>query len=101
MLSHMEYNGLCHGDLRSDVCLMDTPSEYNFPESARLVILDGLNQFESYQEKQLHHIEQNDNLYLPPDVFEDLCRKGRRTWPEMSNAKQVKGWKLPDYDQYK
>lgn len=98
----MEFHGMCHGDIRAQVCLVDTVSEYNFPESARLVLLDGLNQFESYADKQLHHIHSDHDLYLPPDVFEDLTRKGKRSWSDMiKNKNPVKGWRMPDYDQFK
>lgn len=93
---------MCHGDIRAEVCMVDTPSEYNFPESARLVLIDGLNQFESFADKQQHHIEQDHDLYLPPDIFEDLARKGKHTWPEMlKNKNAVKGWKCREYDQFK
>lgn len=74
VLAFMESQGFSHSDLRPTLILVDSPSDYNFPLNSSFLVCDSLNQFESWEDKQRFYINNELDLYLPPDVYEALAR---------------------------
>lgn len=67
---------VAHSDIRSSLVLIDSQSMYNFTSTAKCQLLDSLNQFDTYDQKQLNYINQEFDIYIPPNLYKNLIRKG-------------------------
>ncbi len=74
-MAYLERVGFSHGDIRPTLILFNSQSDYNFNQSTQFILSDSLAQFYTWEEKQIRYIEQDYDLYLPPDLYESLARR--------------------------